>query len=83
MYVMKVIWRLVLCALFVIGLTYGFLAYATEPEGHEKALQEIHEATEVVEHEKGEAATEALEMEAEAHSEAEEKTHETKGEADH
>jgi hypothetical protein len=73
----KAIWRLVLCALFVIGLTYGFSAHATEPEGHEKAVHETHEATEAVEHEEGEAAKETHE------TEAEEETHETKEEAKH
>ena len=82
---MKVIWRLALCALFVIGLTYGFSAHATEQEGHEKALHETHEATEVVEHEEGKAAEKAHETEAqaEAYSEGEEKTHETEEEAHH
>jgi hypothetical protein len=82
---MKVVWRLVLCTLFVIGLTCGFSAHATEPEGHEKALHETHEATEVVEHEKGEAATEAHEIGAqeEAYSEGEEETHKTEEEAHH
>jgi hypothetical protein len=79
---MKVIWRLVLCTLFVIGLTYGFSAHATEPEGHEKALHETHEATEVIEDEEGKAAEEALEMEAEAYSEGEEEMHETEKEAE-
>jgi hypothetical protein len=73
----KAIWRLVLCALFVIGLTYGFSAHATEPEVHEKAVHETHEATEAVEHEEGEAAKETHE------TEAEEETHETKEEAKH
>ncbi|UCG81681.1 MAG: hypothetical protein JSV60_05230 [Desulfobacterales bacterium] len=73
----KVIARLVLCALFVIGLTYGPAAHATEPEGHEKALHETHEATEAVGHEEGEAAEEAQETEAGEEAHAEEETHET------
>ena len=39
----KGVWRLGLCAFFVIGLTYGLSAHATEPEGTEKALHEGHE----------------------------------------
>jgi hypothetical protein len=82
---MKVIWRLVLCALFVIGLAYGFSAQATEPEGQEKALHETHEATEIIEHEEGKAAEKAHEPEAqaEAYSEGEQETHETEGEPAH
>jgi len=83
MNLMKVVWRLVLCTLFVIGLTYGFSAYATEAEVHEKALHETHEATEMIEHEEGEAAQKALEKEAEAYSEGQEEMHETEGEAAH
>jgi hypothetical protein len=72
----KAIWRLLLCALFVIGLTYGFSAHASE-EGHEKAVHETHEATEAAEHEEGEAAEEGDE------AEAEEEAHETEEEAKH
>ena len=80
----KLVCRLVLCASLVIGLTYGFSANATEPEGHEQALHETHEATmEVIEHEEGKAAEEALEMEAEAYSEGQEEVHETESEAHH
>lgn len=40
----KAVWRLGLCAFFVIVLTYyGLSAHATEPEGAEKALHEGHE----------------------------------------
>jgi hypothetical protein len=77
---MKVIWRLVLCGLFVIGLTYGLSAHATEPEGHDKALQETHEATEAVEHEEAEAEEETQETEAEEEPDGEEEMHETEEE---
>lgn len=76
----RVIWRLVLCSLFVIGLTYGLSAHATEPEAQGKAMHETHEATEVVEHEEGEAAEEAQEAEAEEETATEEESHETEGE---
>jgi len=78
----KVMWRLVLCGLFVIGLTYGLSAHATEPEGHEKAVHETHEATEAVEHEEAQTE-EAHETEAEEGAHGEEETHETKGEGQH
>ncbi len=93
MNLIKVIWRLALCALFFIGVTYSLPAYGTEPEGHEKATHETHESTEAVEHEKaahethesteavehekGEAAEEAQATEAEEEAHGEEETHET------
>jgi hypothetical protein len=77
MNLMKVIWRMLLCGLFVIGLTYGSSVHATEPEGHEKALHETHEATEVVEHEEGEVEEEVQEMEAEEEAHGEEEIRET------
>jgi hypothetical protein len=83
MNLMKGIWRLVLCGLFVIGLTYGLSAHATEPEEHEKALQETYEATEAVEPEETEAEEETQEMEAEEEAPGEEETDETKEEGQH
>jgi hypothetical protein len=77
MNLIKVIWRLVLCALFFIGLTCSLPAYATEPEGQEKAAHETHESTEAVEHEEGEAEEEAQATEAEEGAHGEEETHET------
>jgi hypothetical protein len=77
MNLIKVIWRLALCALFFIGVTYSLPAYATEPEGHEKAAHETHESTEAVEQEEGEAAEEAQATEAEEKAHGEEETHET------
>jgi hypothetical protein len=77
MNLIKVIWRLVLCALFFIGLTCSLPAYATEPEGQEKAVHETHESTEAVEHEEGEAEEEAQATEAKEEAHGEEKTHET------
>jgi hypothetical protein len=64
MNLIKVIWRLTLCSLFFIGLTYGLPAYAAEPEGPEKAAHETHESTEAVEHEETKAAEEAQETKA-------------------
>ena len=43
---LKVLRRLGLCTLFVIGLMYGSSAYATEPEAPEEAAQELQEMTE-------------------------------------
>jgi hypothetical protein len=43
---LKVLWRLGLCTLFVIGLMYGSSAYATEPEAPEEAVHEMQEMTE-------------------------------------
>lgn len=51
MNVFKALWRLGLCALFVIGLTYGSSAYATEPEAPEKAAHVMQEMTEESEQE--------------------------------
>ena len=73
----KVIWRLTLCSLFFIGLTYGLPAYAAEPEGPEKAAHETHEFTEAVEHEETKAAEEAQETKAAEEAHGEEETHET------
>jgi hypothetical protein len=81
MSMMKAIWRLVLCSLFVIGLTCGLAAHATEPEGHEKAMHETQEATEAVEPAEGEAAEEAQKAETEEAAHGEEETHEAEGEA--
>ena len=43
---LKVLRRLGLCTLFVIGLMYSSSAYATEPEAPEEAAQEMQEMTE-------------------------------------
>jgi hypothetical protein len=51
MNVFKVLWRLGLCALFVIGLMYGSSAYATEPEAPEEAVHEMQKMTEKTEQE--------------------------------
>ena len=86
---MKAIWRLGLCTLFVIGLTYGLSAHATEPAESEKAVQETHETTEKVKQDvpevKGEAeeATQETKAEEETPGESEKETPETEGEAKH
>jgi hypothetical protein len=79
---MKVVRRLGLCALFVIGLTYGLSAHATEPEEAEKALHETHEAVEESKHEVHETKAEGEETH-ETKAEGEEETHETKEECEH
>jgi hypothetical protein len=91
MNVLKALWRLGLCTLFVIGFSYGFSANASEPAASEKALHEAqgsHEETkpEMLEM-KGEAEEEAQEMKGEAEEEAsqtqqdvQQKMHETEGE---
>ena len=62
---LKSLWHLGLCALFVIGLSYGLSAHATEPGESEKALPQIQETQEDVEQElqemKGEAQEEVQE----------------------
>ena len=80
---MKVIRRLGLCALFVMGLTYGLSAHATEPEGAEKALHETHEAIEEGKHEMHETKVEGEEETHETKAECEEETHEAKEESKH
>jgi hypothetical protein len=88
MNVLKALWRLGLCTLFVIGFSYGF-AQASEPAS-EKALHEVQESQEEAKPEvlemKGEAQEKAQEMKGEAQEEApemkqdvEHKMHETGG----
>jgi hypothetical protein len=91
MNVLKALWRLGLCTLFVIGFSCG-LANASEPAASEKALHEIQESQEEakpeLQHEmKGEAQEKAQEMKSGCEEEApetqqdvEHKMHETKGE---
>ena len=64
MNVLKALWRLGLCTLFVIGFSYGF-AQASEPGAAEKALHEVQESQE-------EAKPELLEMKGEAQEKAQE-----------
>lgn len=58
MYFIKTVWRLGLCAFFVMGLTYGMCAHATELEGAEIAMQETHETIEQGKHQKDETKAE-------------------------
>lgn len=86
---LKVLWHLGLCALFVIGLSCGWFAHASEPAESEKALPQIQETQEDVTQElqemKGEAQEEVQEMKGEAQEAAEEAQeaveglHETEG----
>ena len=73
---LKSLWHLGLCALFVIGLSYGLSAHATEPGESEKALPQIQETQKDVEQElqemKGEAQEEVQEMKGEAQEEVQE-----------
>jgi len=55
---MKAVWRFGLCALFVMGLTYGMTAHATELEGTEIAMQETHETIEQGKYQKDETKAE-------------------------
>ena len=55
---MKAVWRLGLCSLFVIGLTYGMSAHATELEGTELAMHETHETIEQGKHQKDDTKAE-------------------------
>jgi Tfp pilus assembly protein PilN len=70
-------WRLGLCALFAIGLSYGFSAHATEPEESEKALPKIQETQEAVTQELGEMKGEAQEEAQETKAQAQEEIQET------
>ena len=58
MNIMKAVWRLGLCAFFVMGLTYGMSAHATELEGAEIAMQETHETIEQGKDQKDETGAE-------------------------
>jgi hypothetical protein len=90
MNVLKALWRLGLCTLFIIGFSYG-LAQASEPGAPEKALHEVQETQEEAKPEllemKGEAQEQAQGMKGEAQEQApetqqdvEQKMHETEGE---
>ncbi|MGD8529975.1 MAG: hypothetical protein PVG97_03270 [Syntrophobacterales bacterium] len=74
MNLLKALWRLGLCTLFVIGLMYGSSVYATEPEAPEEAVHEMQEMTEEAQEEMTEEAQE------ETTEEAQEEGHEVEEE---
>lgn len=86
----KMLWRLGLCTVLVIGFSWG-LANASEPGASEKALHEVQETQEEAKHEllemKGEAQEAAQETTSdcqqetqEKHEDIKEEVHDTKGE---
>ena len=80
MNVLKALWRLTLCTLFVIGFSYGFSANASEPGASEKALHEVQESQEEAKPELLEMKGEAQEQAPETQEDVEQKMHETEGE---
>jgi F0F1-type ATP synthase membrane subunit b/b' len=81
---LKAMWQFGLCALFAIGLSYGFSAHATEAGESEEASHKIQEtqgaATQELEEMKGEAQEEAQELKGEAQEEIQETQEDVKEE---
>ena len=72
---LKAMWQFGLCAVFVIGLSYGLSAHATEPVESEEGLHKIQETQEDVKQELQEMKGEAHEEVQETQEDVKEKLH--------